>query len=105
MAGIKRKEVPISKSIGSVKKKKVKGVQKISKKSPPLARDLETATDSDPIVESDTTEHSGDDDGESWPSENEEIEESVPAKLNGKQMGNAPQLGKKADGPVLTNGK
>lgn len=34
---------------------------------------LETETDSDPIVESDTTEHSGDDDGVSWPSDREEL--------------------------------
>ena len=33
------------------------------------AHDLETATDSDPIVESDTTSQSGDDDGISWPSD------------------------------------
>lgn len=33
------------------------------------AHDLETATDSDPIVESDTTSQSGDDDGVSWPSD------------------------------------
>ena len=32
----------------------------------------EAETDSDPIVESDTTEHSGGDDGVSWPSDEEE---------------------------------
>ena len=39
----------------------------VKKLKVPLS-DLETATDSDPIIESDTTEHSGEDDGESWPS-------------------------------------
>lgn len=34
----------------------------------------EAETDSDPIVESDTTEHSGDDDGVSWPSDDDEPE-------------------------------
>ncbi|KAL8733720.1 MAG: hypothetical protein Q9166_001913 [cf. Caloplaca sp. 2 TL-2023] len=44
------------------------------------APNLETETDSDPIVESDTTEHSGDDDGVSWPSyENEETQEETEA--------------------------
>ena len=38
----------------------------------------EAETDSDPIVESDTTEHSGDDDGVSWPSDDEEASASPP---------------------------
>ncbi|KAL8738093.1 MAG: hypothetical protein Q9181_001079 [Wetmoreana brouardii] len=37
------------------------------------ARNLETETDSEPIVESDTTEHSGDDDGVSWPSDDDVV--------------------------------
>lgn len=36
-------------------------------------KSLETETDSDPIVESDTTDHSGDDDGVSWPSAEDEV--------------------------------
>ena len=35
----------------------------------------ETEPDSDPIVESDTTDHSGSDNGVSWPSEEDEGEE------------------------------
>ena len=42
-----------------------------SAKVPRAKRALETETDSDPIVESDTTENSGDDNGVSWPSDHE----------------------------------
>ena len=75
MAGVKRKiAAPIGISDGSRSKK----IKKENRESAPLARDLETATDSDPIVESDTTEHGGEGDGESWPSDNEgkEVEHS-----------------------------
>ena len=72
MAAPKRKENPNSHFVtGSIRKK--------SRKEENLANgsknvhDLETATDSDPIVESDTTSQSGDDDGVSWPSD-EEVE-------------------------------
>lgn len=37
----------------------------------------EAETDSDPIVESDTTEQSGDDDGVSWPSDDDEYDDEV----------------------------
>ena len=40
----------------------------------------ETETDSDPVVESDTTEHSGDDDGVSWPSDEDERPIELPPK-------------------------
>ena len=56
--------------------KKLKTEKK--KVAAPSRAKLETATDSDPIVESDTTEHSGEDDGESWPSDNEEQAEQHP---------------------------
>ena len=72
MAAPKRKEYPSSNfHTGSTHKKprKEKNVANGSKNAP----DLETATDSDPIVESDTTSQSGDDDGVSWPSE-EDVE-------------------------------
>lgn len=42
-----------------------------SHKSPKPVQLLEAETDSDPIIESDTTSQSGEDDGVSWPSENE----------------------------------
>ena len=58
----KRKENPNSKThAGNVPKKPKKEE----------LRDLETATDSDPLVESDTTSQSGDHDGVSWPSDEE----------------------------------
>ena len=70
MATPKRKENPNSKShVGSVSKKPKK--EEIPANDSKRAQDLETATDSDPIVESDTTSQSGDDDGISWPSEDE----------------------------------
>ena len=66
----KRKENPNTTShVGNApKKSKKKGFQANGSKR---AQDLETATDSDPIVDSDTTSQSGDDDGVSWPSEEE----------------------------------
>lgn len=72
MAGIKRKDAPSGQSSGSnpSKKHKIKASQ--SKISEGLVKIQETETDSDPIVESDTTEHSGDDDGASWPSDDGE---------------------------------
>lgn len=72
MAGIKRKDAPSGQSSGGnpSKKHKIKASQ--SKISEGLVKIQETETDSDPIVESDTTEHSGDDDGASWPSDDGE---------------------------------
>lgn len=70
MAGIKRKDAPSAKSLGgkSSKKHKIEVTQsKISD-----VKIQETETDSDPIVESETTEHSGEDDGVSWPSDDDE---------------------------------
>ena len=42
----------------------------------------EAETDSDPIVESDTTEQSGDDDGVSWPSDDDEYDDEVVKPLS-----------------------
>ncbi len=72
MAGLKRKEAPFSKAhVSTVHKRSKKEAAQVksSNVEPPT---LEAETDSDPIVESDTTEHSGDDDGASWPSDGEE---------------------------------
>ena len=87
MSGIKRKDagVPLGGKYAS-KKQKVghKGGQR--KKQPEFN---ETETDSDPIVESDTTEHSGVDDGMSWPSEEEaEVE---PIDENSGKSRHSPQ--------------
>lgn len=72
MAVPKRKENPSPKFYAGSKSKKPRKEEKPAKDSKRL-QDVETATDSDPIVESDTTSHSGDDDGVSWPSD-EEVE-------------------------------
>ena len=70
MASFKRK-APVSKLQGSTENKKSRvDTPKLQQKKD---RNLETETDSDPIVESDTTEHSGDNDGVSWPSDEEEV--------------------------------
>ena len=42
-------------------------------------------TDSDPIVESDTTDHSGDDDGVSWPSDDNDLRPPTPKSTKPKQ--------------------
>lgn len=71
MAGIKRKDAPSVQSSGGKpsKKHKIEASRSISEG---LVKIQETETDSDPIVESDTTEHSGDDDGVDWPSDDGE---------------------------------
>ncbi|KAL8981122.1 MAG: hypothetical protein Q9177_005673 [Variospora cf. flavescens] len=70
MPGIKRKA--ISGSGGSDQNtKKQKAIPRQGPTPSAAVRDLETATDSDPIIESDSTEHSGDDDGVSWPSDDD----------------------------------
>ena len=69
MAGIKRKDAPSAKSLGGKSSKKHKIEASSSKISEASVKIQETETDSDPIEESDTTEHSGEDDGVSWPSD------------------------------------
>ena len=69
MAGIKRKQAFETKSQpGNIQKKhKKEESRKLSKPLEPL----EAETDSDPIIESDTTSQSGEDDGVSWPSDDQ----------------------------------
>ena len=76
MAGIKRNVAP-SKSGPTATNKRAKFAKEAKK---PIARSKikETETDSDPIVESDTTEHSGEDDGVSWPSDEDDIGQIMP---------------------------
>lgn len=72
MATFKRKAPILQLQEGkNTKKSKKNGFNPLKRKD----GNLETETDSDPIVESETTEHSGDDDGVSWPSDREEEEE------------------------------
>ena len=68
MAASKRKENPSTKLHAGNVSKKPKKEEKLAKSSLRL-QELETATDSDPLVESDTASQSGDDDGVSWPSD------------------------------------
>lgn len=72
MAGLKRKESPATKSFGGKVQKKVRTDNALAKRERHSVPKAEAETDSDPIVESDTTEHSGEDDGVSWPSDDEE---------------------------------
>ena len=85
MAGLKRKEYPmVNSSVKGSSKKSKTGTNKIQRPPTPPS-DLEAQTDSDPIIESDTTEHSGDDDGASWPSDQEEEAEIITTNdLNGQ---------------------
>ena len=70
MAGIKRKGAFDTKRQAGNSQKKQKKDKKRPKTSKSI-RALETETDSEPIVESNTTSQSGDDDGVSWPSGHE----------------------------------
>ncbi|KAL8938009.1 MAG: hypothetical protein Q9211_003410 [Gyalolechia sp. 1 TL-2023] len=68
MSGTKRKQPPGSVlPNGNLKKQKHLPEPVLKNVAP--SSDQEFEVDSDPIVESDTTEHSGDDDGASWPSD------------------------------------
>lgn len=89
MPGVKRKDISVSGIQNGSSKKPKTGPPPLHRPKAPIA-DLETATDSDPIVESDTTEHSGDDDGVSWPSDDEDQEES-PASRNDNPDKKVPQ--------------
>ena len=70
MAGIKRKGASDAKIQAGNSQKKQKKDEKRPKTSKSI-QPLETETDSEPIVESNTTSQSGDDDGVSWPSGHE----------------------------------
>ncbi|KAL8673376.1 MAG: hypothetical protein Q9168_002202 [Polycauliona sp. 1 TL-2023] len=88
MAGIKRKQnSSASIPTGGIKKRK-QGSGSVVEIS--ASADLEAETDSDPIIESDTTDHSGDDDGVSWPSDDENIQQEnvEEAELPGKSHAN-----------------
>ena len=91
MAGIKRKQASSSIANGHETGKKLK------KESPPPS-DLEAETDSDPIIESDTTEHSGDDDGVSWPSDEDQNAEKDKKDQQATNQEGAQHLGRKSNG-------
>ncbi|KAL8717784.1 MAG: hypothetical protein Q9225_004999 [Loekoesia sp. 1 TL-2023] len=79
MSGTKRKQSSGS-AIHNGSFKKQKHLPEPVPKTRTLDSDLEAETDSDPIIESDTTEHSGDDDGISWPSAEENDARNVPTE-------------------------
>ncbi|KAI4168536.1 MAG: hypothetical protein LQ343_006322 [Gyalolechia ehrenbergii] len=79
MSGTKRKQPPGSfLPIGNLKKQKPSPEPVL--KDVASESDQEFETDSNPIIESDTTEHSGDDDGASWPSDNNNNLDGLPKK-------------------------
>lgn len=68
MSGTKRKQPPgLVLSKGNNKKQKHSPEPVLNNVAQDSDREFQT--DSDPIIESDTTDHSGDDDGASWPSD------------------------------------
>ena len=78
----------------------------IKKGQRPVA-EAEAETDSDPIIESDTTERSGDDDGVSWPSDDEETTVASKKGESGVGNGKVKRNGKTTKGngnPVPSNG-
>lgn len=78
MAGTKRKQVPGGVSSKPSSHKKLKNEPAKPTKKASVLEVLETETDSDPILESDTTKHSGDDDGVSWASDDAPAAQDVP---------------------------
>lgn len=95
MAVIKRKEAPIAKANGANSSKKAKTEEKQLKQHARLPRrQLETEPDSDPISESDTASQSGDDDGASWPSGDDDDLGEVDQQAQEKK----PQQAKTVDG-------
>ncbi|KAL9609924.1 MAG: hypothetical protein Q9167_005342 [Letrouitia subvulpina] len=79
MAAVKRKDPPSNKAHNDVYSKKPKQDDaQVKNEKKKVSSNVEVETDSDPIIESDTDplEQSGDDDGVSWPSaDNQEEEE------------------------------
>ena len=77
MAALKRKKEDIAGQKNGHLQKRIK-TEDDEKKKPRTSETVqtfETETDSEPIMESDTTSQSGDDDGASWPSD--EVDEDL----------------------------
>lgn len=110
MAAFKRKQNTIPDRLtGRVQKKPRNDEEKTAETARISNRlqTLETVTDSDPIVESDTTSQSGEDDGVSWPSDDqgESAEEGgvVPMGEDSDTAGVAIAVGKMAAKATHTN--
>ena len=76
MPGIKRKTASLIGLQDDGLRKRSKKEEQHEESSAKNAFIAETATDSEPIVESDTASQSGEDDGVSWPSNTDEGEET-----------------------------
>lgn len=98
MAGLKRKESPAIKSSGDRVQKRVRTDDVQVKREKRFVSEAEAETDSDPIIESDTTEHSGEDDGISWPSDDEEPTVALKKRKSGVEDGEVKQTGKTTKG-------
>ncbi len=83
MPAWKRKRVLNAALATGTDHKRLKNKASQSTKARRTLQVLETETDSDPIVESDTTEHSGDDDGASWPSDDAPAAQDLSAAKEG----------------------
>lgn len=107
MAGLKRKESPANKSSGGGVQKKVRTDNAQVKREKRPVSEGEAETDSDPIIESDTTEHSGEDDGVSWPSDDEETTIAPKKRISGAKGGEVKgngQISKSIDRSATSNG-
>ncbi|KAL8955372.1 MAG: hypothetical protein Q9183_006679 [Haloplaca sp. 2 TL-2023] len=95
MSGTKRKG-HVASGLQNGNAKKPKQEANIVQGRENARQDFETEEDSDPIVESDTPEYSGEDDGVSWPSDDDDtggqgndgysdgVEAEIPAKISHK---------------------
>ncbi|KAI4181910.1 MAG: hypothetical protein L6R41_006333 [Letrouitia leprolyta] len=87
MSGTKRKQPPGPILSHGISKKQKRVPESIPNN---VAQDSDQGfeTDSDPIIESDTTEHSGDDDGASWPSDSQsaDLAEKAPKPSEGNNV-------------------
>lgn len=101
MASTKRKGAIAFRSENGNAQKKPRKEEKPGKKSIEKSAVLETATDSDPIAESDTTSQSGNDDGVSWPSD----DDGEPDEWAGIEEAGKTGDVKSAKGAASTNSK
>jgi hypothetical protein len=101
MASTKRKGAVALRSENGNAQKKPRKEEKPRKTFVEKSEVLETATDSDPIAESDTTSQSGGDDGVSWPSD----DDGEPDEWVGIEEGDKTGDVKPAKGAATTNSK
>ena len=98
MAGIKRKEATVSAQQGGNAKKRPRKEETPTKNHIEESYAKETATDSEPIVESDTTSQSGEDDGVTWPSDADQEGEDWGGVKENDNSGGMKVIAESADG-------